>query len=113
MTYRSEMELTWALATRMIMLCATFVKCIVEEQQQSLLETLCDVKFFSVQADGTTDTGNVEDELFALLYFNPKMDDCQVHVQNRFLTVRQVKRADSHGPFQCFKAAMECVRVNN
>lgn len=62
--------------------CATFVKYIAEEQQQNLLETLSGVKFFSIQADSSTDAGNVEDELFAVQYFDPKMDDGQVHVRN-------------------------------
>ena len=28
---------------------------------------------YNVQADGSTDTGNVEDELYTVQYFNPKL----------------------------------------
>lgn len=71
------------------------------------------MKFFSVQADGSTDAGNVEDELFAVQYFDPKMDDGQVHVWNKFFTVRQVKKGDAHGLFECFRAAMDFVGVDD
>ena len=37
------------------------------------------------------------------------MDDCHVHVCNRFFTVRQVKRGDAH----FFKAVMDFARVND
>ena len=93
--------------------CATFVSYIAKEQQHNLLETLSEVNFFSIQADGSTDSGNVEDELYTVQYFNPKTEDGQVHVCNNFFTVRQVKRGDARGLFECFKAAMEFVGVTN
>ena len=93
--------------------CATFIQYIAKEQQQHLLETLSKVKFFSIQADGSTYTGNVEDELYTVQYFDAKMSDGQVHVCNKFFTVRQVKRGDAHGLFECFKAAMEFVGVDD
>ena len=43
--------------------CATFVKYIGKEQH-ILLEALSGVRFFGLQADGSTDVGNVEDKLF-------------------------------------------------
>ena len=56
---------------------------------------------------------DVEDELYTVQYFNPKTEDGQVHVCNNFFTVRQVKRGDACGLFECFKAAMEFVGVTN
>ena len=32
---------------------------------------LCRSKFFSLQADGSTDSGNAEEELFLILHFDP------------------------------------------
>ena len=48
--------------------CATFVECIAREQQEQLTAALSRSKFFSLQADGSTDSGNVEDELFLVLH---------------------------------------------
>lgn len=83
-----------ALGTPMIMLVlpSTFVKYIAEEQQRSLLQTLSRVKFFSVQADSSTDAGNIEDELYAVQYFDARMDEDQVHVRNVFVCCKASKK---------------------
>ena len=47
---------------------------------------LAGAKFFSLQADGSTDAGKVEDELFLVLYFDLHAKDGKVHVHDRFLT---------------------------
>ena len=90
--------------------CATFVRYITEEQRHNLPETLSGVRFFSVQADGSADTGNIDDELYIVQYFDPKMDGAQVHVCNKFFTVRQVQQGDAHG---LYEAAMEFVGAND
>ena len=86
--------------------CATFIKHIAEEQQQVLITNLSSIKFLFVQVGGSTDSGNVDDELFTVQYFDSKIDDGTVHVRNQFLTVRQLKHGDSKGIFDSFKAAM-------
>lgn len=43
--------------------CMTFAEYIAVEQRQALVEALLLAKFYSVQADGSTDCGNIEDEL--------------------------------------------------
>ena len=65
--------------------CATFVNYIAKEQQQNLLETLSKVKFFSIQADGSTDTANVEDELYTVQYFEPKLDEVRFMYATSYL----------------------------
>ena len=47
--------------------------------------------FFSLQADGSRDVSNVEDELFLVLYFDPYANNGKVHVHDIFFTVRQPK----------------------
>lgn len=44
--------------------CGTFIEFIARDQQSSLQEALSGCKFFSLQADASTDAGNVEVELF-------------------------------------------------
>ena len=41
-----------------------------------------EIKFFSIQADGTTDAGRIEDELFVVLFLDPHSEDGTLHVQS-------------------------------
>ena len=50
--------------------CATFVEFIAKEQQEILQKSLESCNFFSIQADGTTDAGNKEVEMFLVVYFD-------------------------------------------
>ena len=68
--------------------CATFVEYIAQQQSELLTSTLAKAKFFSIQANGSTDVGNVENELFLALYLDPDAPDGKVHVCSRFLSVR-------------------------
>ena len=65
--------------------CASFVDYIANEQRQILVSALAGAKFFSLQADGSTNADNVEDELFLVLYFDPHAKGGKVHVHDRFL----------------------------
>ena len=59
-------------------------------------------KFFSIQADGSTDAGNIEDELFLALYSDPHAQDGRVHVRDKFLTVRRPSCSNAEGLHECF-----------
>ena len=87
--------------------CATFIEYIALEFKQQLLASLNNSKFFSVQVDASTDSGNVEDELFLVLYFDPHGADGKVHVRDRFFTVRQLNSGTGQGLLQCVRKAME------
>ena len=47
--------------------CSVFVEFIARDQQEQLVAELTRSKFFSLQAEGSTDAGNIEDELFLVL----------------------------------------------
>lgn len=66
-----------------------------DEQGQILVSALAGTKFFSLQADGSTNAGNVE--LFLVLYFDAHVKDRKVHVHDRFLTARQPKSGNTEG----------------
>ncbi len=51
--------------------------------------------------------------MFTIQYLNSKSDDGSVHIRNKFLTVRQLKRGDAKTLFECFKAAMEYIRITD
>ena len=55
--------------------CANFVEYIAQSQREKLADVLGKAKFFSIQADGSTDSANVEDELFLVLYFDVHTQD--------------------------------------
>ena len=65
--------------------------------------TLSRSKFFSLQADGSTDAGNIDEELFLVLHF--------VHVHDSFFTVRQLSRGTAKGLFDCLKRAVEYMEL--
>ena len=48
--------------------CACFTSYIALEERRRLVDNLSRAKFFSLQADGSTDCGNVEDELFLVVF---------------------------------------------
>ena len=93
--------------------CAEFIHYIAQEQLQGLVGALSKAKFFSLQADGSTDSGNVEDEVFLAVYFDPYAKDGKVHVRSKFLTVRRPARANAEGLFACLKAGLDYVGVSD
>ena len=74
---------------------------------------LTKAKFFSIQADTTTDCGNIEDELYMVMHFDPYSQDGAVHVRDRFLTVRRPSRCDAKGLYECFERALAYVGVTD
>lgn len=64
----------------------------------------------AVQTQGILKMSYVQ---FSTLNPNQTMVRFMYTVHNKFFAVRQVKRSDAHGLFECFKAAMEFVGVND
>ena len=73
------------------------MKFIARGQQEQLTTALSRSKFFSLQADGSTDAGNIEEELFLVLFFDPYSKDGKVHVRDSFFTVRHLSSGTSQG----------------
>ena len=68
--------------------------------------------FFSIQVDGTTDKGNIEEEMFYVVYCDFQSSDMKVQVRSRFMAVTQPTSANAAGLFECFKQAMEYVNIS-
>ena len=92
--------------------CATFVEYIAQDLQGQLGESLHKAKFYSIQMDGSTDSGNIEEELFLVVYFDPFSADGSVHVRNRYFCVRQPKSVCATGLFESFERALAYVEVD-
>ena len=93
--------------------CATFVHFIAEDLREQLLSALSKAHFFSIQVDGTTDAGNVEEELFLVVYFQPNYTDGKVHVCNQFFSTRQPRSATGEGLYEYLQRALDFVGVKN
>lgn len=90
--------------------CATFTEFIGRDLQITLLSKC---KFFSIQADATTDAGNIEVELYLALHFDPFSTDGEVHVRNTFFCARHLKSGTGEGLFESFERAMQYMKVDD
>ena len=92
--------------------CATFIEFIAHEQPDILLKALERSKFFSLQADGSTDAGNEEVEMFLDLHFDPTSSDGEVCIRNRFIAVRHLSSATAQGLFDSFKRVVQYMQMD-
>ena len=81
--------------------------------QEKLTCVLFKAKFFCIQVDTTTDCGNIEDELYMVVYFDPHTQDGAVQVRDRFLIVRRPSHCDAKGLYECFERALTYVGVTD
>ena len=78
-----------------------FTHYIAKSQCQQLLQTLSETMFYSFLMDGSTDAGNVEQELVILLLC--KKDDKAEEIKSftRFFLVAAPEKADASGLVKC------------
>lgn len=93
--------------------CSTFIEYIASDLQQKLVGALDHSKFFSIQVDSSTDTGNSENELFLVLYFDPHCADGKVHVRDRYFTVRELGSGTATGLMDCLERAFQYMGITN
>ena len=93
--------------------CAEFIDFIALEQQQNLAKSLSKARFFSLQADSSTDSGNVEDEVFLVVFCDLYSPNGKVGVTSQFLTVRRPNSCTAQGLFTCLQAALSYVGIPN
>ena len=72
--------------------CASFVESIATDLEENLRSKITNSKFFSLLIDGSTDSGNIDEELFMVLYFDPHCDaeDGMVHVRDKVFAVHHL-----------------------
>ena len=91
----------------------TFTHYIAESQRQSFYDCLTESHFYSFLMDGSTDSGNVEDELVLVQYC--AQDDATQEVRSciRFLSVEVPTKADATGLIKCAENALRKLGVDN
>ena len=93
--------------------CAELVAAIGQELKKDLANALTTANFFSIQCDGSTDAGNVDEELFLALYLDKEAEDGLVHVRNKLFTVQALSSGTGEGLFKCLVSAMDYVGVES
>eukprot|EP00731_Ephydatia_muelleri_P021914 Em0014g505a len=86
--------------------CTEFVHYIGMALREELVSKLGKAKFFSIQADGSTDAGRIEDELFVVLFFDSHSEDGVVHVRDKFLTVRRPELCTAEALKDAYKGTL-------
>ena len=93
--------------------CACFTSYIAVEERQRLVGDLTGAKFFSLQADGSTDCGNIEDELFLVVFLDHQAVDKRLRVRNKFFSVRRPRQGDARSLFECLEKAIQFVGLSD
>ena len=84
----------------------TFCHFIAESRRQDLRTVLTSTKLFSILMDGSTDKGNIDDELFLVLYCDTDGNDQKVHTRTRFLTVARPQAVTAQDLFECLQSGL-------
>jgi len=83
------------------------------EQTNLLASALDKVTFFSIQADGSCDSANLEEEVFIALHCDPYASNGELHVCCKFLSARQPTSCTAAGLFESFTRARTRATVTN
>ena len=81
----------------------TFCHYIAEERKENVVEALRKAHFFSILMDGTTDKGNIEDELFLVLWCDVDGADEKIHTRASYFAVDRPKDATAVGLFESLR----------
>lgn len=91
-----------------------FTAYIARSQKHAFLSKLfSESHFYSSLMDGSTDAGNVEDELIVLAYCNRDYANQQMRICTHFLIIEAPKKADASGLVKCVNKAVELLGVEN
>lgn len=90
-----------------------FIHYIAESQRLTFRHTLKDIMFYSIAIDGSTDAGNIEDELVMIQY--GLIDDKARRVKSvtRFLSVEAPARGDADGLINCLETSLKPLGISD
>ena len=89
----------------------TFCHFIAESKRKHLKEVLHKAQYFSILMDGPTDSGNIDDEIFLVLWCGVDTDDQLVHMHMSYLCVSRPKSVDGKGLFDCLDNSLRIVGI--
>ena len=91
----------------------TFTHYIAQSQRQSFLHSLSSSNFYSFLMDGSTDSGNVEDELVLIQYCTQDVAAQEMKSCTRYLSLEVPAKANSDGLIKCLGNALGILGVEN
>ncbi|XP_065892470.1 zinc finger protein 862-like [Dysidea avara] len=84
-----------------------FTHYITEAQRMKVIGQLKKCKFFSVLLDGSTDSGNIENELIMAVWFNPEDADEKVSTTISYFSISRPSSTTAQGLFDLLQDAMQ------
>lgn len=87
----------------------SFTHYIAESQRTTFINTLSTMHFYSFLMDGTTDAGNVEDELIVIMGFQKDDAACEVGTFARYFSLEVPTKADADGLIACLQQAVGAI----
>ena len=84
---------------------------IAQYQRNSYMAILCKAYFFNFLMDGSTDAGNVEDEIFVLPHCFKDDKSEEIRSYARFFSVQVPKKADADGLIDCVDSVLQEVGI--
>ena len=61
--------------------------------------------------DGSTDTGNIDEEMFLVLYCDVNSDEEQVYTKISFFSIERPDTVTAAGLFQCLQSALKRIAI--
>ena len=84
-----------------------FMHYIAEGKRKDLLQTLAKAKFFSLLLDGSTDTGNIDNEVLLVVWCDPDSSDEKIHTRMDFLMVSRPQSVTARGLFEVLEGCLQ------
>ena len=92
----------------------SFTGYIAKSQRQAFLTKFCcESHFYSVLTDGTTDAGNLEDELIALAYCCRNDTTQEITATTRYWSIHNPEKANADGILKCLSESLQLLGVEN
>ena len=89
----------------------TFTHYVAESEQQKLLDTVQSAKFFSLLMDGSRDVGNIDNELFLVVWFDKEGMGEQVFTHSSYLSIKKTSSLSAQGLFQVLADVLQSLGI--
>jgi len=80
---------------------------IAESQRQELKQRLANAKFFSLLLDGSTDTGNIDNELLLVVWCDRDGTDEKIHTRMEYFTVVRPHSVTAQGLLEVLESGLQ------
>jgi hypothetical protein len=85
---------------------------IAESRRQVLMKKLGDASFFSLLLDGSTDKGNIFNELIHIVWCDVNGTDEKVHTRSDCFTTVRPQSVTAEGLFKVLESGLHCLGIN-